>query len=175
MTIVKSAAIAVAVCALVAITPASAQKVITTTDAKTSLKGLPGVYVLVEKIKPDVEKAGLKASDVLADVERQLRSSGTRVLTESEMQKATASPILYVNVNTVNSSTGFYGVDVRVTLMQNVILHSGPDIAAETWEVSTVSVLREAELPTVREIVKDRVAEFLKDWLAAHLAAPKPK
>src|SRR5215831_8551620 len=53
-------------------------------DARESLKGLPGVTVLIEGIKEDAQADGLSTEAVRTAVELALRSSGIRILTASE-------------------------------------------------------------------------------------------
>lgn len=54
---------------------------------KESLKGLKGVNVLVDNLKPDIEKDGLKTSSIQTDVELKLRMAGIKVLTFEEWEK----------------------------------------------------------------------------------------
>jgi|SoiMethySBSTD1v2_1073268.scaffolds.fasta_scaffold3308556_1 hypothetical protein len=53
-------------------------------SARNSLRGLLGVEVIVEDLKPEVERAELSRTQLQTDVELRLRQSGIRVLTEEE-------------------------------------------------------------------------------------------
>src|ERR671924_598657 len=62
----------------------------------SSLRGLPGVRVLLTDLNPDAERDGLIKSEVQMDVELRLRNAGIRVLTEEEWHKVPRAPMLYV-------------------------------------------------------------------------------
>jgi hypothetical protein len=49
---------------------------------RESLRGLHGVYVLVEDLRPEVEQAGLTVAMIRTDAELKLRLAGIRVLTQ---------------------------------------------------------------------------------------------
>ena len=47
---------------------------------RASLKGLTGVFVLVEDLNPPEEQAGLKTADIQADAEEKLKAAGIPLL-----------------------------------------------------------------------------------------------
>ena len=51
---------------------------------RASLKGLTGVFVLVEDLNPPEEQAGLKAADIQADAEQQLKAAGIPLLSKTQ-------------------------------------------------------------------------------------------
>ncbi len=70
-------------------------------EERESLRGLPGVYVIIESIGKDAQADGLKEEAIRTAVELILRSSGIRVLTESEWLETPAAPYLYVRAATL--------------------------------------------------------------------------
>jgi hypothetical protein len=69
------------------------------TDQKDTLKGLQGIYVVVEDLyaKPETEEWGLTRQQLLTDVELRLRQNGIKVLSSLEECSSTpGSPYLYV-------------------------------------------------------------------------------
>lgn len=64
-----------------------------------SLRGLKGVLVLVEALKPEIEADGLRRDSIQTDVELKLRLAGIKVLTEEECLKEPGCPWLYVYIN----------------------------------------------------------------------------
>lgn len=77
-------------------------------QAKETLRGLPGVAVVIEPLHPTTERDGLKRSQLLAEVEQQLKDAGIRVLTQEEWKATPGAPYLYVNVATLKKSYGLY-------------------------------------------------------------------
>ena len=66
-------------------------------DQRESLRGLPGVQVLIEDIRPNAQADGLSQEAIRTAVELILRSSGIRVLTQSERSEMPSKPYLYVH------------------------------------------------------------------------------
>ena len=106
-----------------------------TPEQRESLKGLPGVQVLIEDIRPDAQADGLSQEAIRSVVELILRSKGIRVLTESERSETPSKPYLYVHVGTDKNSSGQYSFNSRVELHQAVSLVHRPQqiMLAPTW------------------------------------------
>jgi hypothetical protein len=106
---------------------------------RETLRGLQGVGVLVEDIRPETEHDGLTRDQVRIDVELRLRQSGIRVLSREERAATPGAPYLYVNINTYKRPmTEIYSYDISVELNQAVLLTRDPSIwaiGATTWEV----------------------------------------
>ena len=142
-----------------------------------TLRGLPGVCVLVEHLGEDAERGGLNRTTIQTDVELQLRLAGIRVLTAEESLEALSSPCLYVQVLCAVSRegpatlNGLYVCSVRVGVYQAVRLTNGESTMAETWEApfAGVGTVGPAYLGRgVRDEVKDGVNEFINAWLAVN-------
>ena len=67
-------------------------------EDRDTLRGLDGVFVLVEEIEPEIERYGLTKQALQTDTELQLRQYGIKVLSRVERLAAPGSPYLYVNV-----------------------------------------------------------------------------
>ena len=87
-----------------------------------TLKGLSGVYVGVENLRPEAEQAGLHKDDLVTDAELRLRTAGIKVFTERESDSAPGSPALYVNVNAIPGRTGFI-FSINLELKQACLLN----------------------------------------------------
>ena len=103
-----------------------------------SLKGLTGVWVVVEELGKDAAIAGVKQSTIATAVELRLRRNGIRVLNKAEIRKTVAHPFLYINVNVGGIRrgervTGFVSY-VDVELSQTVKTVHGHTIRATTWK-----------------------------------------
>ncbi|MGH7182607.1 MAG: hypothetical protein ACREJN_11600 [Nitrospiraceae bacterium] len=102
---------------------------------RESLRGLQGVEVVVEEIKPDAQADGLSQESIRTTVELILRSKGIRVLTQSERSEMPSKPYLYVSVGTDKQASGQYSFNARVELHQTVGLVYRPQhiMLAATW------------------------------------------
>jgi len=138
---------------------------------RSSLYGLPGVYVLVESLNLDMEKDGLTKDQLRKEVESQLRNAGIRVLTREEKLKTPGNPQLYVNVNLLKSSSPFaYAYSVEINLEQEVALVRKPKMrtVATTWSQGSVGIVGIANLKAIQETVRGRVDHFIHDYFAAN-------
>jgi hypothetical protein len=59
--------------------------------SRESLRGLRGVHVIVEVLRPAVKKGGLTEAMIRTDTELKLRLAGIRVLTQDEALKEAPS------------------------------------------------------------------------------------
>ena len=72
--------------------------------ARATLRGLQGVFVLIEDLSPESERAGLTAQQRQTDVEEQLRHAGMPVLTQEQAFRVQGAPYLYVYCNLTDKS-----------------------------------------------------------------------
>jgi hypothetical protein len=159
--------VVLAVCLLglgVTARPAAAQDPVLT----QSLRGLPGVGVLVEAMDANAERDGLTKDLIQTAVELQLRLAGIRKLTGGEFIQSPAMPYLYVRVTAVKSQEGLYAYSIAVGLQQRVTLANGQGADARTWDTEVVGTSLAANLGTVRERVKDQVDQFINAWLSVN-------
>jgi hypothetical protein len=131
-----------------------------------SLKGLPGVGVLVEAMKDNTRGAVTKES-VQTDVELRLRQLGIKVFPTWDQNSAT----LYVNVNLVrNSTVPLSGFSVEVAVQQMVRLDRAPTVrmVATTWHTGSAGSVGAETVGQIRQIVINLVDRFANDFLAAN-------
>ena len=62
-------------------------------STRATLRGLPGMAVLIENLAPEVERAGFTRRQLQTDVELRLRQAGIRVLTEQERLTVVGQPM----------------------------------------------------------------------------------
>jgi len=134
--------------------------------AKETLRGLPGVTVVIEPLLAAAEQDGLTQRELQTEVERQLQAAGIRVLTQDEWRSTPGSPYLYVNVSALKKSYGLYAYSIEVCLNQLVTLLRNQEIKefAETWETREVGTVGKDRLATVRESVAAHVNIFIRDY-----------
>jgi len=138
---------------------------------RKTLAGLQGVQVIVEDFSPEAEKYGFNKQQYKTDVELRLRQYGVKVLSEEERLQASGRPCLYINVNSViEEKIGIATVNIFIQLMEDVLLERNPSISvtAGIWHKGFTLSVRRQNLDKVRDRVKDKVDEFINDYLAAN-------
>jgi hypothetical protein len=131
-------------------------------DERDTLRGIRAIKVVVENLKPDVERDGLNASTLQTDVELKLRQAGIRV------EETTA--YLYVRVTTLKREA-MYAYSMTANLSQHVVLVRDPAISANavTWNaLGGIGMVGSARLSVIRDYVRDVVDEFVNAYLAAN-------
>lgn len=140
---------------------------------RETLRGLPGVLVVIENIKDDAELAGLKVTDIQTDVELKLVRAGIRVLAHEEWRITPGRPWLYVSVNTIKH-LGSYFFSIDVQLKQDVSLPRQPSIvtSSATWEVGSIGYVQTESLPPkIRDSVGGYLDSFVDDYRAVNLGS----
>jgi hypothetical protein len=142
---------------------------------QASLRALSGVFVLVEKIRAEMESDGLTHDQIQTDVELRIRKAGIRVLTQKDMLNTEDQPYLYINVQSIkNNSTRIYAYSLEVSLEQNVQLvrkttsSNGTPFSACTWKRSQVGIIPVSQVRDVRDYIADYADQFINDFLAAN-------
>ncbi len=64
--------------------------------SRETLRGIKGVFLIVEAAEPEIERAGLTQRQIKTDVEQKLRLAGLNVLAPDEATKAPGRPWLAV-------------------------------------------------------------------------------
>lgn len=132
-----------------------------------TLSKLTGVQVVVESIRPDLEQLGVSVKNIQTDAELALRRAGVPVLTAQDSNPTFAS--LQIVLNGISSS-GIYAVSLDVNLMQKAFLPRHPLIPflVRTWNASSVELVGENNVGSIREAVRDLVNQFVNDYLRTH-------
>ncbi|MFC1485468.1 hypothetical protein ACFL55_00395 [Candidatus Latescibacterota bacterium] len=138
-----------------------------------SLRGLTGIYVLVENLQSEIIADGLNEEQIQTDVELKLRLAGIKVLTREEFLKESGHPHLYIIVNSIKNKTGLYSYSIIVSLDQSIYLQRNPEIdifGATTWRSKyNISTVGEFYIDTsVRDAIKDRIDIFINDYLSVN-------
>jgi Putative peptidoglycan binding domain len=137
---------------------------------RKTLRDLPGVGVLVEHLRPEVEQAGLTQRQVQTEVEQRLREHGIKVLTQPEFLRTFGRPLLAVSIQSTSAehdSKELYGVHIIVALKQRVLLERNttiPAVEAATWEVSAHRMVGRDAFQLVQEDVAQLVDRFIQAY-----------
>jgi hypothetical protein len=142
---------------------------------RASLKGLKGVFILVEDLNPPEEQAGLKAADIQADVEQKLQTAGIPLLSKTQNIDTPGMPTLYVSVSVASSTaTDLWPFSIDVNFEQQATLKRNPDTfvpTAVTWHVGSLGAVDKSNIRSVRERVEEQIAKFVNAYLKVN---PKP-
>jgi hypothetical protein len=131
------------------------------------LQGLQEVRVIVERIKPEIERDGLYSNTLQTDVVLKLRMAGMKVLEEDEDPQRTDVPYLYLLVDALKFSKG-YVYKIQLSLREPV------EVIRKNLRVLTTTLRFPGGigitpyLSEIREEVRDQVDEFTQAWLEAN-------
>ena len=149
---------------------AGAQQFVAT--GRDTLRGLPGVEVLVEPLAPELEQAGLTASAIHANVEGQLRAGGIQLYSSQAENASLAKPYLYVQVSGLSlPQRGGYALAVQVHLRQTLrsLVTQSAIVNAMSWDQQMVVVVPAGSgMQSVHGEVETLVSQFVRDWRAVH-------
>jgi hypothetical protein len=131
--------------------------------SRDSLRDLPAVHVVVERLRPDTLGDGLSDEQIQTDVELRLRKAGVVV-------SNSAIAMLYVNINPVKSDSGFYAYSCSLELQQAVTVLSNKALTmAPTWSSSSAGFVgRNTMAETIRGHIGDLVDMFLNAYLSVN-------
>lgn len=154
-------------CLLFSVTVASAQRL----HQKGSLRGMPGVFVEVQKINPEVEIYGLTAPQIKTDTELRLRKAGIRVSNASG-DSGVGMPQLYISLNTmrVDDDTYVFNFNVEVNdfaTLERKNTGAGSNIVT-IWGKGGMGVIGASNLRNVRENINDLVDQFINEYLSVN-------
>jgi hypothetical protein len=142
---------------------------------RASLRGLDGVRVVMEDLRPEIIKEGLREDQVRFEVEQQLRSSGIKVLADERL------PFLMICPYITKFGKDSYSYFVRMDFYQLVVPYqslsqetdkeSSPPIEsalfAATWTSPGV-IGTTRTLTDVKRRIGDEVAKFIAAFKAAN-------
>jgi len=138
---------------------------------RDTLRGLPGVWVVLEKLPPELEQTGLTQGQLQTDAEDRLRKAGIVILTQEECWQTPGMPWLYITVALLKASTTTYAATIGAVLNQEIMLTRNPQIKAfgTTWDAGIhLGAIGAESLPTVRDSVGSLVDKFTTAYQAVN-------
>ena len=144
------------------------------TDATLkTLQGIDTLKVEIERLAPDLEKAGIKTEEIQTDVETKLRQAGFKIRNSGEANNPYI--VLRISVSSINNGVGGFAVSVTTSLNQLITLDRNKSVAsvASTWESrSIISVIKE-KVQAIRSFVNGQVDLFVNAHRRANSATQK--
>jgi hypothetical protein len=141
-------------------------------QTRKTLAGLPGVYVLVEELQPNIQKYAnkfdLDKASLQKSTESRLREAGIRVLGREEWLKTLGRPVLYINVNTHEQEKYWFAYNVEVELQQVAAMEANPTIKSlvGTWSVNIAGAVNIGTINALQDRVKNLLDIFIKAYLS---------
>ena|ERR1051325_7043485 len=134
---------------------------------RATLRGLTGVNVVVDKIDPQIEAAGVTSEAVRARIEDRLRTAMVPI-------DASKPDFVAVRLTGVRANRGPFAVVVTLGVYQPVVLVRDPKVrtATQTWEVETVLL---ADTKQLYRGVMDSIDELSVSFIAAFRSANAEK
>ena len=135
--------------------------------SRETLRGLQGVEVVIESLRPEIKVDGLTEDLLRTDIEQKLRMVGLKVLSRRERLITPGQPFLHVYANIIKSyDQPGYIYNIFIGLGQAVSLVRAPDIRAtsHTWLVGETGATDELE--DIRATTKDLVDRFISVYLS---------
>lgn len=141
------------------------------TTGRDTLRGLPGVEVLVEPLQPELEAVGLSTTGLTREVTQQLTAAGVTIYESQRENPSSSKPYVYVHVSAVAGGNGDVAVAIQLHLRQTLVSLTTESrvVNAMSWDQHSVSVmpLRMLRADIVEE-VRALAARFVADWKAVH-------
>lgn len=127
-----------------------------------SLRGLPGLHVVVERIEPEFQSLGFDESSMEIDAERDLSAAGVKI------SHSVGAPWLYINL-TLLLLEGRYSYSLYVELNQLVITpRTKAELYAATWHRSMVGSCTPDRLQGIKEQIAEKINQFVADYKLAN-------
>jgi len=135
-------------------------------ETRQTLKGLGGMYVIVDGVDPEIEQGGLTKAQIKTDAELKLGFAGIKMVSGG-------GPYLYVRVDVLKlkgegAYTGVYTYEIGIELKQDVILSrdTGIEEFATTWSTGAFGLT--PDLNIIRSTTKDYIDEFISAYLSVN-------
>lgn len=143
---------------------------------RETLRGLPGVWVVVEQLAPELKRAGVTQAQIQQEAEEKLRRIGLPLLNQEECWQTPGMPWLYLTVAVLKTNDTTYAATIAAVLYQEVRLTRTPQIKTfgVTWDTGVrLGRLSAESLLTVRQSVGDLIDQFTADYQAVNPGGEK--
>jgi hypothetical protein len=138
-------------------------------QTRISLRGLEGIYVILEDLKPDVEEDGLTRRQIEVEIMKRLKTAGIKTLSEEEWRKEQGWPWLYVYAHIIKKvfvEKEVYIFHISFELKQKVTLVRDPDreVFATTWSKAVLG--KSGYINDMEESIGDLTDSFIRAYHA---------
>ena len=140
---------------------------------RRTLRGLPGVCVMVEDLQPGFQeyarKSGLSRVQIEKDAIARIEKAGIKILERETWLKTPGRPLLYININTHDDRFRF-AYDILVELRQIVVMEANPQIKtlADTWSINMTGIVGVEKSDIIRKNAGILVDRFINAYQSAN-------
>jgi hypothetical protein len=139
--------------------------------AQETLRGLPGVRLIVEKIDAEVERDGLTTDLVRTTAETRLRAAGIHLLSQDEVTMTQGRPTIQILVQTARSDS-LYAYCIEVSVWQEMVqIHRQTSLPVwvRSWVTeSVVGIKSHKNIHVLKTTVEDLVDAFIHAYVAVN-------
>jgi hypothetical protein len=139
--------------------------------AQETLRGLPGVRLIVEKINAEVERDGLTTDFVRTTAETRLRAAGIRLLSKDEVAMTQGLPTIQILVQTARSDS-LYAYCIEVSVWQEMVpIHRQTSLPVwvRSWVTeNVVGIKSHKNIHVLKTTVEDLVDAFIHAYVAVN-------
>jgi hypothetical protein len=139
--------------------------------AQETLRGLPGVRLIVEKINAEVERDGLTTDFVRTTAETRLRAAGIRLLSKDEVAMTQGLPTIQILVQTARSDS-LYAYCIEVSVWQEMVpIHRQTSLPVwvRSWVTeNVVGIKSHKNIHVLKTTVEDLVDSFIHAYVAVN-------
>jgi hypothetical protein len=138
---------------------------------RETLQRLPGVWVVVEQVAPELAQGGLTAAAIQRETEETLHAAGLRLLSAEECWQTPGMPWLYITVALLKATETTYAATIAAVLHQEVQLTRLPQLKTfgVTWDAGThVGAVSTEELPSIRRNIRALIDKFVEEYQAVN-------
>ena len=138
---------------------------------RETLRALPGTWVVVEHVGPELTQTGVTQSDLQHDTEEKVRAAGIPLLSQEECWQTPGMPWLYITVALLKVTDTTYAATIAADLYQQVQLLRRPPMKTfgVTWDAGVhLGAVSREQLASLRQKVGTLVDQFVADYQAAN-------
>ena len=143
-------------------------------SSRATLKGISVLVVVIEDLKPEIERQGLTTQMILDDTQDRLQSGGVNVLDTKvpEMAKKRGAdwlkqggPFLHIRPHILKTESGNYAYNISAELCQSIMLEREEKIqmgGGVTWSTHAFGIT--GEMKEITSKIMEQVGIFLMDY-----------
>jgi len=134
------------------------------------LKGIQGISVLIESLRPVAKELGITRESLKTEVELKLRSAGIKIPRSEE--KDSPFGTLYVNVNIIRDKNIYaFKIDIElheIVYIKRINKRKLIRTPVRIWDYGYVGLFHKDNSSFIREELKRGLDRFLNDYLAVN-------
>jgi hypothetical protein len=161
------ARLALVTLALIVVSSTSSAQMFVSTGRDT-LRGLPGLEVVIEELPPEMRRAGLAADAVRGEIRKRLAASGVTLYTTQQQNASPAKAYLYLHLNALELPGGVVAIAAQLQVRQTVtsLVTTSNIVNAMTWDSHNVFALPGRDAAPLMGALLEMVDGFAADWRA---------